>query len=130
MPGGRASTDDGFAWLVGLIAVPTAAYTTFSAFLRAYQRPDRELSAHLCAAAVTCIGIVGIGAWGLLGAIMGLLASAVTTMLVMFWWVLRTGIVPSSSHAETPGFAEVNDDIGLVLRVASAIDKIDQRSTK
>jgi hypothetical protein len=75
---------DGFAWLIGLIAMPTAAYTTFSSFLRAYERPDRELSAHLCAAAVTCVGIVGIGAWGLLGAIIGLLASAVTAMFVMF----------------------------------------------
>jgi hypothetical protein len=62
----------------------------------------------LCAAGVTCIGIVGIGAWGLLGAIIGLLASAVTAMFVMFWWVLRTGIMPSSSHAETPGFAGVD----------------------
>jgi len=59
------------------------------------------------------MGVVGIGAWGLLGAIIGLLASAVTTMFVMFWRVLRTGIMPSSRDGETPGFAVVNDDIGL-----------------
>jgi O-antigen/teichoic acid export membrane protein len=94
---GRYSQYNDLAWLIGLIVPPTAAFMTFQAFLRAHERPDREFSAYVCATLVTCFGIVAIEAWGLFGAIIGLLASAVATMLVMFWWVLRM------SYAETPG---------------------------
>jgi O-antigen/teichoic acid export membrane protein len=86
---GRYSQYAHLAWLMGLILLPTAAITTFSAFLRAHERPDRELSANLCATAVACLGIIGIEAWGLVGAITGLLASGVTSMLVLLWWVKR-----------------------------------------
>jgi hypothetical protein len=97
--------------------LPTAAITTFAAFLRAHERPDRELSANLCAAAVACVGIIAIDAWGLLGAIIGLLASCMTTMLVLLWWVVRidrvsppatagAGAVPV--HVRSPGDAEVS----------------------
>jgi O-antigen/teichoic acid export membrane protein len=99
---GRYTQYADLAWLIGLIILPTAASTIFAAFLRAHERPDRELWAHLYAAAVTCFGIVAIAAWGLPGAIIGSLASAVTTMLVMFWAVLRTGH-GTLGHLARPG---------------------------
>jgi len=94
---GRYSQYDNLAWLVGLNVPPTAAFMVFAAFLRAHERPDRELSAQVYGMVVACLGILAIAAWGLFGAIVGLLAGAVTTVLVAFWWVLRTG------HAEIPG---------------------------
>lgn len=87
---GRYTQYADLAWLMGLILLPIAAFTTFGAVLRAYERPDRELSANLVATVAACVGIFAINAWGLLGAVLGLLASCVTMMLVTLWWVLRT----------------------------------------
>jgi O-antigen/teichoic acid export membrane protein len=88
---GRYAQYAHFAWLVGLAALPTAAITVFESALRACERPDRVLSAYIVSAAVTCsFGVAAVAAWGLLGAIMGLLASCVTVLLVELWWVLRT----------------------------------------
>jgi O-antigen/teichoic acid export membrane protein len=79
-----------FAWLVGLIALPTAAIAALGSALRAYERPDRVLWAYIASTAVTCVfGVAAVASWGLLGAILGLLGGYVTTMLVMLWWVLR-----------------------------------------
>lgn len=97
---GRYTEYANLAWLMGLIVLPIAASTTFAASLRADERPDRVLSANVAATVVACGGIVAIDAWGLLGAVLGLLASGVTTMLVMLWWVLRTNS-PADSHAPT-----------------------------
>jgi hypothetical protein len=58
--------------------------------LRAFERPQRELSANLAATAVTCMGIGGIIAWGVRGALLGLLAGRIAAALVEFWWVTRT----------------------------------------
>jgi len=96
---GRYTQYTNLAWLMGLIVLPIAAFTTFGAVLRAYERPDRELSANVAATVVACIGIIAIDAWGVLGAVLGLLASCVTTMLVMLWWVLRTD---SRTEAQAP----------------------------
>jgi O-antigen/teichoic acid export membrane protein len=98
---GRYSQYAGLAWLMGLIVLPTAATTIFAAFLRAHERPDREVSASLSAAAVACFGIIAIEAWGLRGAIGGLLASSITTMLVLLWWVVRTDRLAAPAIAET-----------------------------
>jgi O-antigen/teichoic acid export membrane protein len=90
------------AWLIGLMVLPTAASTAFSAFLRGHERPDRELSANVWAAAVSGLCIFAIPLWGLRGAIIGLLAGSTTTMLVRLWWVLRIGIVRPLSDAQGP----------------------------
>lgn len=87
---GRYTQYADLAWLMGLILLPIAAFTTFGAILRACERPDRELTANVAATAVACVGIIAIAAWGLLGAVLGLLASCITMMLVTLWWVLRT----------------------------------------
>jgi O-antigen/teichoic acid export membrane protein len=96
---GRYTEYTNLAWLVCLSVLPIAASTTFAAFLRADERPDRVLSANLAATVVTCVGIIAIDAWGLLGAVLGVLASSVTSMLVLLWWVLRTDGRP---QAQTP----------------------------
>jgi len=96
---GRYTQYTNLAWLMGLIVLPIAASTAFGAFLRAHERPDRVLSANVAATVVACIGIIAIDAWGLRGAVLGLLASCVTTMLVMLWWVLRTD---SRTEAQAP----------------------------
>ena len=93
---GRYTQYADLAWLMGLIVLPSAAFITFIAFLRAHERPDRELSANVAAIVVACVGIIAIDAWGLLGAVLGLLASHVTTMLVSFWWVVRTDSLPET----------------------------------
>jgi O-antigen/teichoic acid export membrane protein len=78
------------SWLIGLIALPAAAIAVLGSALRACERPDRVLWAYVLSTIVTCIfGIPVVAAWGLLGAILGLLAGYLTTMLVMLWWVLR-----------------------------------------
>jgi O-antigen/teichoic acid export membrane protein len=86
---GRYTQYADLAWLIGLIVLPEAAIATLGPALRAHERPDRELSAYVASAAVSCIGIAAIARWGLVGAVLGLLAAHVTTMLVEFWWVLR-----------------------------------------
>ena len=88
---GRYTQYADFAWLVGLIALPMAAIAVLGSALRAYERPDRVLWAYVISTAVTCtFGIAAVATWGLPGAIVGLLASYITTMLVMVWLVLRT----------------------------------------
>jgi O-antigen/teichoic acid export membrane protein len=86
---GRYTQYAHLAWLMGLVVVPFAAGVAFGSALRALERPDRELSAAVVAVAVTCVGIAAIASWGLLGAILGLLASRLTAMIVALWWVLR-----------------------------------------
>lgn len=79
-----------YAWLMGLIALPAAGIAALGSDLRARGRPDRVFWAYVIATAVT--GTFGVGAvatCGLLGAILGLLAGYVTTMLVLLWWVAR-----------------------------------------
>jgi O-antigen/teichoic acid export membrane protein len=89
--GGRYTQYAHLAWLVGLAALPTAAATVFGSVLRAYERPDRILWAHMASAAVTCaFGTVAVATWGVLGGILVLLARDMTTMLGELWWVLRT----------------------------------------
>jgi O-antigen/teichoic acid export membrane protein len=88
---GRYTQYADLAWLIGLIVLPVAAIAVFGSALRAYERPDRVLWAYVFSTVVTCVfGVPAVAIWGLLGAILGLLAGYVTTMLVMFWWVLRT----------------------------------------
>lgn len=78
-----------FAWLTGLIPVPFAAMEVLGSFLRARERPDRILWANMISAVVTVVfGGAAVAAWGLLGALLGLLGAYVTTMLVMAWWVI------------------------------------------
>jgi O-antigen/teichoic acid export membrane protein len=96
---GRYAEYAHLAWLMGLILLPIGAFTAFGALLRARERPDHELSANVAATVVACIGIIAIYAWGLLGAVLGLLASCVTAMLVMLFWVLRDDGPPK---AQTP----------------------------
>jgi O-antigen/teichoic acid export membrane protein len=96
---GRYTQYADLAWLIGLIVLPEAAITAFGPALRAHERPDRELSAYAVSTAVTCVGIAAIAAWGVLGAILGLLAGRVTTMLLEFWWVLRTDTRPEQRAA-------------------------------
>jgi O-antigen/teichoic acid export membrane protein len=98
---GRYTKYADLAWLMGLLVVPTAASTTFGSFLRADEKPDRVLSAYVAATVVACVGIIAIYAWGLLGAVLGLLASSATTVLVMLWCVLRTEIVPVIPRSPT-----------------------------
>jgi O-antigen/teichoic acid export membrane protein len=91
-----------FAWLVGLIAVPSAGIATLGSALRAFERPDRVLWAYVTSTAVTCVfGVAAVATWGLLGAILGLLGGYVITMLVMLWWVLRTDAWPDPQAAAT-----------------------------
>jgi O-antigen/teichoic acid export membrane protein len=97
---GRYTQYANFAWLVGLIALPTAAIAALGSALRAYERPDRVLWAYVVSAVVTCtFGVAAVATWGLLGAILGLLGGYVTTMLVMLWWVLRTDARPEPRTA-------------------------------
>jgi O-antigen/teichoic acid export membrane protein len=87
----------GYAWLMGLIVLPVAAIAVFGSALRARERPDCVLWAYVISTAVTCaFGVAAVAAWGVLGAILGLLAGYMTTMLAMLWWVLRTGSQPKS----------------------------------
>ncbi len=82
-----------FAWLVGLMALPLAAIAVLGSALRAYERPDRVFRAYLISTGVTCVfGIPAVAIWGLLGAILGLLAGYSTTVLVMAWWVIGPAI--------------------------------------
>jgi O-antigen/teichoic acid export membrane protein len=96
---GRYTQYTDLAWLMGLIVLPEAAVATLGPVLRAHERPDRELSAYVASAAVSCVGIAAIAKWGLVGAIVGLLAAHATTMLVQFWWVLRTLSAPEPRAA-------------------------------
>jgi O-antigen/teichoic acid export membrane protein len=99
---GRYTQYADFAWLVGLIALPTAAIAALGSALRACERPDRVLWAYVTSTAVTCVfGVAAVAIWGLLGAILGLLGGYVTTMLVMLWWVLRTDAWPDPQPAAT-----------------------------
>ena len=99
---GRYTQYADFAWLVGLIALPTAAIAVLGSALRACERPDRVLWAYVASTAVTCVfGVAAVATWGLLGAILGLLGGYVTTMLVMLWWVLRTDAWPDPQVAAT-----------------------------
>ena len=101
---GRYTQYTGYAWLMGLTVLPPAAIAVFGSVLQAYERPDRVLWAYVVSTVVTCaFGVAAIAAWGLLGAILGLLAGYVTTTLAMFWWVLRTG-----SRSEPPEAAELS----------------------
>jgi hypothetical protein len=99
---GRYARYAHLAWLAGLLVLPEAAMAVSAPLLRAYERPDRELSANLAATAVTCIGIAGIAAWGVRGALLGLLAGRITTTLVEFWWVARTLRGPELQAAASP----------------------------
>jgi O-antigen/teichoic acid export membrane protein len=82
-----------FAWLVGLIPLPFVAMEVLGSDLRARERPDLILWANIISMAVTVVcGGAAVAAWGLLGAILGLLGSYVTTMLVMALWLLGIGI--------------------------------------
>ncbi|MGA8705526.1 MAG: polysaccharide biosynthesis C-terminal domain-containing protein [Steroidobacteraceae bacterium] len=88
---GRYMQYGDIVWLVGLVPLPMAAIATLGSVLRAYGRPDRVLWAYVISTVVTCVfGVAAVATWGLLGAILGLLASYTTTMLVMAWWVLHT----------------------------------------
>jgi O-antigen/teichoic acid export membrane protein len=99
---GRYTQYADFAWLVGLIALPTAAIAALGSALRAYERPDLVLWAYVVSTVVTCtFGIGAVAAWGLLGAIVGLLGGYVTTTLAMLWWVLRTDSGPTGRSAST-----------------------------
>jgi O-antigen/teichoic acid export membrane protein len=98
---GRFAQYAHLAWLTGLLVFPEAAMAVFAPVLRAYERPDRELSANLAATAVACIGIAAIAAWGVRGALLGLLAGRTTCALVAFWWVTRTSAVAEPQAAAT-----------------------------
>jgi O-antigen/teichoic acid export membrane protein len=92
---GRYTQYARFAWLIGLIAPPTAAIAVLGSVLRACERPDRVFWAYVMSTAVTCVfGVAAVAIWGLLGAVLGLLGGYVTTMLAMLWWVLRTDAWP------------------------------------
>jgi O-antigen/teichoic acid export membrane protein len=61
------------------------------------------LWAYVISTAVTCtLGVAAVAAWGLVGAILGLLAAYVTTMLAMLWWMLRTGTRPEPPGRSKP----------------------------
>lgn len=101
---GRYTQYTGYAWLMGLIVLPVAAIAVFGSVLRAYERPDRVLWAYVASTVVTCaFGVAAIAAWGLLGAILGLLAGYVTTVLGMLWWMFRLG-----SRHEPPTAAKLS----------------------
>jgi O-antigen/teichoic acid export membrane protein len=88
---GRYTRYANLACLIGLVVPPMAAISVLGSALRAYERPDRIFWAYVLSTAVTCIfGVPAVAIWGLLGAILGLLAGYSTTTLVMAWWVVRT----------------------------------------
>ena len=100
---GRYTQYSHLAWLVGLIVLPSAAIAVLGSALRAYERPDLVLWAYVASTAVTCVfGVAAVATLGLLGAILGLLAGYVTTMLVMFWWMLRPDLWPEPRAAGSP----------------------------
>jgi O-antigen/teichoic acid export membrane protein len=104
MYSGRYTQYAHFAWLMGLIALPSAAIAALGSVLRAYERADLVFSAYVVSTAVTCVfGVAAVATWGLLGAILGLLAGYAATMLVMFWWVLRADRWPRPRGAACPG---------------------------
>jgi O-antigen/teichoic acid export membrane protein len=88
---GRYAEYTQFAWLIGLLVIPTAAIAVLSSALRARERPDHVLWAYLIAAAVICtLGVAAIAVWGLLGAILGQLFGYTGATLAMLWWVWRS----------------------------------------
>lgn len=88
---GRYTEYTQFTWLVGLIVLPMAAIAALGSALRARERPDRVLRAYLISAAVAfTFGVAAVAVWGLLGAILGMLAGYVTTACGLLWWVLRS----------------------------------------
>lgn len=100
---GRYTQYADFAWLVGLIALPSAAIAALGSALRAYERPDRVLWAYVVSTAVTCVfGVVAVASWGLLGAILGMLGGYVTTAVVMLFWVLRADAWAGPRMATAP----------------------------
>ena len=100
---GRYTQYSHLAWLVGLSVLPSAAITVLGSALRAYERPDLVLWAYVASTAVTCVfGVAAVATLGLLGAILGLLAGYATTMLVMFWWMLRPDLWPEPRAAGSP----------------------------
>ena len=89
---GRYTQYAHFAWLIGLLGLPMAVIALLGSALRAQQRPDRVLWAYAVSGVVTCtVGIAAVAVWGLFGAILGLLLTYVTTMLVMVLCISRTG---------------------------------------
>ncbi len=97
---GRYTQYANLAWLMGLIVLPYAGIAVFGSVLRAHERPDRVLWANVTSTADTCVfGIAAVAVWGLLGAILGLLASYVTAMLATLWWVLRANSRPEPETA-------------------------------
>jgi O-antigen/teichoic acid export membrane protein len=99
---GRYTQYSHLAWLVGLAALPNAAIAVFESALRAHKRPDRILWASLVSIPVTCVvGAAAVAVWGVLGAILGLLARDVTTMLLELRWVLCT-VDPAAARVTPP----------------------------
>lgn len=97
---GRYTGYADLAGLIGLITLPSAAITALGSALRAQERPDRVLWAYVLSTVVTCtFGVAAVAAWGLYGAILGLLAGYSTTMLVMGWWVIQWVIRPRPQPA-------------------------------
>lgn len=74
-----------YLWLLGLIPFCGGVSTVLSAVLRARNRPELVFWAHATAAVtVLTVGIGLVAAWGMVGAVWGIMLAGVSTTLVMW----------------------------------------------
>jgi len=71
---GRYESESNLLWLLGLMPLLVAVITVFECALRAMARSDQIFRAYVLSAAATCIiGLPMMSAWGVRGAVIGML---------------------------------------------------------
>ena len=89
--GSRYTEDANLLWLLGLMPLVAVLGSVLTAVLRAFERPDQTFWAYLFSAVIAVtVGIGFMVVWGVVGAVLGILASSVATVGMMMWLFVRT----------------------------------------
>jgi O-antigen/teichoic acid export membrane protein len=99
--GGRYTENAGLLWILGLMPVSAGVVHVLAAALRASERPDQVYWAYLFSTAVALpLGIVAVFAWGIIGAVVGLLTYSVATVGAMtyLFFALKSSMEGGAKH--------------------------------
>jgi O-antigen/teichoic acid export membrane protein len=85
--GGKFRDEDDLLWLLGLVPIGAGVEAVLGAALRIFGRPDQIVWAYVWSTAVALtLGLITTLVWGLVGAVVGLLASSVVVAGAMVYY--------------------------------------------
>lgn len=92
--GGRYSEYSYLLWLLGFLVLSYGLLSVLGAVLRALERPSQVFWAYALSTIVALTAGLGLmAAWGVVGAVVGLLASSIVTVVSLAWLFLSTPIL-------------------------------------